>query len=194
METNIGFLALIFVINLAYVALNTIRFMLTMKGYRMVAPLVSMVEITIYVVGLGLVLDRLDNFLNIAAYAIGYGVGIAVGIRIEEYLALGYIMVTAIVPDIKSDIPEKLRNLGYGVTTSFAFGREGDRLVLEILTTRKSERKLYKQINEIEPKTFVISYEPKYINGGFWTKKVKKRKVALKKWSEAQRTAENEKE
>lgn len=194
METNIGFLALIFVINLAYVALNTIRFMLTMKGYRMVAPLVSMVEITIYVVGLGLVLDRLDNFWNIAAYAIGYGVGIAVGIRIEEYLALGYIMVTAIVPDIKSDIPEKLRNLGYGVTTSFAFGREGDRLVLEILTTRKSERKLYKQINEIEPKTFVISYEPKYINGGFWTKKVKKRKVALKKWSEAQRTAENEKE
>ena len=194
METNIGFLALIFVINLAYVALNTIRFMLTMKGYRLVAPLVSMVEITIYVVGLGLVRDRLDNFWNIAAYAIGYGVGIAVGIRIEEYLALGYIMVTAIVPDIKSDIPEKLRHLGYGVTTSFAFGREGDRLVLEILTTRKSERKLYKQINEIEPKTFVISYEPKYINGGFWTKKVKKRKIALKKWSEAQNTAESEKE
>lgn len=108
MDTSFQFLGLIFIINLAYVALNTIRFMLTMKGYRVIAPFVSMVEVTIYVVGLGLVLDRLDNFWNIAAYALGYGVGIAVGIQIEEYLALGHIMVTAIVPDIKSDIAEKV--------------------------------------------------------------------------------------
>lgn len=181
MDVDVKFLALIFLINLAYVALNTIRFMLTMKGYRLIAPFVSMVEITIYVVGLGLVLDRLDNFWNIAAYALGYGVGIAVGIQIEEYLALGHIMVTTIVPDIKSDISERLRELGYGVTTSSALGREGDRLVLEVLTTRKSERKLYKQISEIEPKAFVISYEPKFISGGFWTKKVKTRRMALKK-------------
>lgn len=184
MDTSLSFLGLIFIINLAYVALNTIRFMLTMKGYRRIAPLVSMVEITIYVLGLSLVLDRLDNFWNIAAYALGYGVGIAVGIQIEEYLALGHIMVTAIVPDIESEIAEKLRELGYGVTTSFALGKEGYRLVLEILTTRKSERKLYRQISEIEPKAFVISYEPKYISGGFWTKKVKKRRRALKQRGE----------
>ena len=184
MDTSLQFLGLIFIINLAYVALNTIRFMLTMKGYRMIAPFVAMVEVTIYVVGLGLVLDRLDNFWNIAAYALGYGVGIAVGIQIEEYLALGHIMVTAIVPDIESNIAENLRDLGYGVTTSYALGKEGDRLVLEILTTRKSERKLYKQISEIESKAFVISYEPKYISGGFWTKKVKKRRRALKQRGE----------
>ena len=145
--------------------------MLTMKSYRLAASLVSMVEVTIYVVGLGLVLDSLDNYLNLAVYALGYGVGIALGIKIEEFLALGYIMVTAIVPNLETKMPEELRNLGYGVTTSLAFGREGDRMVLEILTPRKTERKLYKQISEIEPKTFIISYEPKYINGGFWTKK-----------------------
>jgi uncharacterized protein YebE (UPF0316 family) len=93
-------------------------------------------------------------------------------------------MVTAVVPDIKSSIAENLRELGYGVTTSYALGKEGDRLVLEILTTRKSERKLYKQIGEIESKAFVISYEPKYISGGFWTKTVKKRRSALKKRGE----------
>ncbi|MER2173256.1 MAG: DUF2179 domain-containing protein [Carnobacterium sp.] len=180
MEVDLSFLLLIFVINVVYISLNTIRFMLTMKSYRLAASLVSMVEVTIYVVGLGLVLDSLDNYLNLAVYALGYGVGIALGIKIEEFLALGYIMVTAIVPDLETKMPEELRNLGYGVTTSLAFGREGDRMVLEILTPRKTERKLYKQISEIEPKTFIISYEPKYINGGFWTKKVKKRRKEIR--------------
>ena len=77
-------------------------------------------------------------------------------------------------------MPEELREMGYGVTTRLAFGREGDRMVLEILTPRKTERKLYKQISEIEPKTFIISYEPKYINGGFWTRKVKKRRKEIR--------------
>ncbi|AEB30304.1 hypothetical protein CAR_c16460 [Carnobacterium sp. 17-4] len=180
MEVDLSFLLLIFVINVVYISLNTIRFMLTMKSYRLAASLVSMVEVTIYVVGLGLVLDSLDNYLNLAVYALGYGVGIALGIKIEEFLALGYIMVTAIVPNLETKMPEELRNLGYGVTTSLAFGREGDRMVLEILTPRKTERKLYKQISEIEPKTFIISYEPKYINGGFWTKKVKKRRKEIR--------------
>lgn len=180
MEVDLSFLLLIFVINVVYISLNTIRFMLTMKSYRLAASLVSMVEVTIYVVGLGLVLDSLDNYLNLAVYALGYGVGIALGIKIEEFLALGYIMVTAIVPDLETKMPEELRNLGYGVTTSLAFGREGDRMVLEILTPRKTERKLYKQISEIEPKTFIISYEPKYINGGFWTRKVKKRRKEIR--------------
>ena len=180
MEVDLPFLLLIFIINVVYISLNTIRFMLTMKSYRLAASLVSMVEVTIYVVGLGLVLDSLDNYINLAVYALGYGVGIALGIKIEEFLALGYIMVTAIVPNVETKMPEELRDLGYGVTTSLAFGREGDRMVLEILTPRKKERKLYKQISEIEPKTFIISYEPKYINGGFWTRKVKKRRKEIR--------------
>ncbi len=173
-------LLVIFVINLCYVTLMTIRMMLTMKGYRLAASLTSMVEITIYIVGLGLVLDRLDNVWNIAAYALGYGVGIAAGIKIEEYLALGYIMVTAIIPRVDTDIPNQLREKGHGVTSSLALGKEGDRMVLEILTPRKTERKLYQEIKELEPKAFVISYEPKYISGGFWTKRVKKRRRQIK--------------
>ena len=54
-------------------------------------------------------------------------------------------------------------------------GLEGERLVLEILSPRKSEHELYRLIKEIEERAFIISYEPKYISGGFWTKKVRKR-------------------
>ncbi|RSU00047.1 hypothetical protein CBF37_01725 [Vagococcus vulneris] len=172
---DIKTLIMIFGINFCYITLNTIRFMLTMKGYRVAAPLVSMVEITIYIVGLSLVLNQMDNPLNIFVYALGYAVGISVGIRIEDHLALGYIMVTAIVPRSESTqgLANTIRQEGYGVTQSIADGRDGERLVLEILSARKTERTLYKLIKNLDEKAFIISYEPKYISGGFWTKRVR---------------------
>lgn len=167
----------IFLINFSYVTLNTLRFMLTMKGYRIAAPLVSMVEITIYIVGLSLVLDHIDSPINIFVYALGYAVGITVGIQIEDYLALGYIMVTVIIPvdDLKPDLTNLIREQGYGVTKSYGEGRDGQRVILEILSTRKSERALYKLIKELDERAFIISHEPKYISGGFWSKKLKTR-------------------
>lgn len=170
----------IFCINVVYVTLNTLRMMLTMKGYQSIAPFIAMVEIAIYVVGLGLVLDNLDNIFNVVAYALGFGVGIFTGMKIENYLALGYILVTTIVPEKGYEIANRLRDSGYGVTTTQAYGKEGDRFVLEILTPRMNERDLYVKIHEIEAKAFIISYEPRYINGGFWTKKIKKNKLSKK--------------
>lgn len=175
---DIKMLAMIFFINFAYVTLNTLRFMLTMKGYRILAPLMSMVEITIYILGLSMVLDRLDNPINLLTYALGYAIGISVGIKIEDKLALGYIMVTVILPtntDQEASLPRVLRKNGYGVTQSYGEGLEGERMVLEILSPRNTERTLYALIKEIEERAFIISYEPKYISGGFWTKKVHRR-------------------
>ncbi|MGO2083541.1 DUF2179 domain-containing protein [Vagococcus sp.] len=170
-------LLMIFTINFCYITLNTIRFMLTMKGYRIIAPLVSMVEITIYIVGLSLVLNRMDNPLNIFVYALGYAVGISVGIQIENYLALGYIMVTAIIPYdplVNAGLANQIREEGYGVTQSIGEGRDGERLILEILSSRKRERTLYQLVKTFDERAFIISYEPKYISGGFWTKSIRK--------------------
>ncbi|ANZ62352.1 hypothetical protein AYR62_08090 [Secundilactobacillus paracollinoides] len=175
MHVEVWTLVLIFTVNFVYITLNTIRYMLTMKGYRTLAPIISMVEITVYVVGLSLVLNRLDNILNIIAYALGYGVGVRVGIWVEDKLALGYIMATVILPNTDSDLPKILRQNGFGVTQSSAQGLEGQRLVLDILTPRNQERRLYAMVNEAEPKAFIITYEPKYISGGFWVKRVRNR-------------------
>lgn len=173
---DVKLLLMIFFINFAYITINTIRFMLTMKGYRILAPLLSMLEITIYILGLSMVLNRLDDPINLFVYALGYAVGISVGIKIEDKLALGYIMVTVILPGNtkqENSLPKILRKNGYGVTQSYAEGLEGERLVLEILSLRKNELELYALIKSIEERAFIISYEPKYISGGFWSKKVR---------------------
>lgn len=75
---------IIFSINIVYVTFFTVRMIMTLKGFRYLAALVSMVEVVIYIVGLGLVLDNLDQIQNLIAYAIGYGSGVVIGSKIEE--------------------------------------------------------------------------------------------------------------
>lgn len=165
----------IFMISFVYVTLSTIRFMLTMKGYRILAPLLSMVEIVIYVTGLSIVISSLDNPLNLAAYAIGYGVGIGLGIKIEDWLALGYTMVTVMTSDPTTSMTQKLREAGYGVTIVNAYGKDGERKMLHVLSTRKNERDLINKVLEVDEKAFIYSSDPKYIHGGFWSKRVRNR-------------------
>lgn len=168
---------IILVINIVYVSFFTIRMILTMKGQRYLAAFISTIEVVIYVIGLGLVLDNLDQIQNLIAYALGYGLGVIVGMKIEEKLALGYITVNVITKEYDKDLPRLLREKGYGVTTWLAQGREGDRQSMQILTPRKYELRLYQTIQEIDPKAFIIAYEPKTIHGGFWVKSVRKGKL-----------------
>lgn len=168
---------IILAINIVYVTFFTIRMILTLKGYRYIAALVSMVEVVVYIIGLGLVLDNLDKIQNVIAYAVGYGIGVIVGTKIEEKMALGYITVNVITADIDHAMPKLLRDKGYGVTDWAANGLEGNRSAMQILTPRKDELKLYAIIKEIDPKAFIIVYEPKTIHGGFWVKSVRKGKL-----------------
>ncbi|SQA04001.1 Uncharacterised protein [Staphylococcus aureus] len=92
------------------------RTILTLKGYRYIAASVSFLEVLVYIVGLGLVMSNLDHIQNIIAYAL-FSIGIIVGMKIEEKLALGYTVVNVTSAEYELDLPNELRNLGYGVRT-----------------------------------------------------------------------------
>jgi len=181
LDHALGMVVIILIINIVYVSFFTIRMILTLKGRKYLAALVSMFEVVFYVLGLGLVLDNMDAIQNVIAYAVGFATGVIVGMKIEEKLALGYITVNVISSNPDLDFTRKLRDEGYGVTSWISYGMEGDRLSMQILTPRKYEILLYEKIKDIDPKAFIISYEPTQINGGFWLKQVRKGNLSQKK-------------
>ncbi|QAS52143.1 DUF2179 domain-containing protein [Halobacillus litoralis] len=176
-ENPLMLIVIILAVNIVYVSFFTLRMIFTLKGQRYFAAFISMFEIVTYIYGLGLVLDRLDQIENVIAYAVGYGLGVIVGMKIEEKLALGYITVNVISSDPDIEFTRRLREKGYGVTSWYAYGMEGDRLAMQILTPRKYELALYETIRHIDPKAFIVAYEPKQIHGGFWAKSVKRGKI-----------------
>lgn len=166
------FFAIILIIQIIYVSFFTLRMIFTLKGKRYLAASISMLEVAIYITGLSIVLDRLDDPINLFAYSLGYGLGVIAGTKIEEILALGYVTVQVISQYTDDLLPNTLREKGYGVTSWFAQGKDGDRLVLYVLTRRKNQIKLFDLIKDLDPKAFVMSHEPTFFQGGFWTKKI----------------------
>lgn len=166
-------LALIIIINVAYMTMTTLRLILVIKGYPKAASFLSMLEVFIYLLGLTLVLDDLSNPWNMAAYCLGWGLGVFVGSLIEGKLALGYVLFEIIINLDDADIVNELRSKGYGVTSWLADGKEGQKICMRVIAKRKNEKKLRNTVLQLWPKAFVISYEPSKLNGGFLVKQMK---------------------
>ncbi|MGM0882816.1 MAG: DUF2179 domain-containing protein [Bacillota bacterium] len=162
------------VINITYVSLFTLRLIFLIKGRRGAASLLAMVEVFIYLAGLNLVLQNLSNPIHMAAYCLGFGAGVYLGSRIEEYMALGYSVVQVIADSVETTLPDKLRSYGYGVTSWQADGKDGKRLVMQVLVKRSNEKRLMASIAADAPRAFVISHEPRHFKGGFWTKMIER--------------------
>lgn len=166
-------LGIILAIQVVYVSAYTLRMILTLKGQKYIAAVISILEITIYVLGLNMVLNYLDQIVYLIVYALGYALGILFGSWIEEKLALGYVTLKVISIAPNSGLPVLLREKGFGVTSWIGTGKDGERLVMEILSRRKYQDKVYNLVLECDPKAFVITIEPKRFHGGFWTKVLK---------------------
>jgi uncharacterized protein YebE (UPF0316 family) len=164
---------IILAVQISYVTLYTLRMIFTVKGRFYWASLISTIEVFIYVTGLTMVLNKLDNYWNLLAYCLGYGLGILTGSLIENKMALGYVSVQIITGREHYCVAEKLRENGFGVTSWKAEGRDADRFVMEVMAKRKNEASLYKIIDSLCPNAFVISHEPRNFRGGFWMHKVR---------------------
>ncbi|MEK3884323.1 DUF2179 domain-containing protein [Paenibacillus sp. PL2-23] len=162
----------IMALQITYVSMLSVRFILMVKGFRYIASMMSAVEIGIYVIGFKLVLDNLDNPVNLLIYCLSYGAGVLLGVKIEERLALGYITVQITTKEEFGELADQLRAKGYGVTRWAGDGLEGRRWVHNVVLPRKRHQQLHRDALAIDPNCFIVSYEPKAFHGGFMVRRM----------------------
>ncbi|WP_422484600.1 DUF2179 domain-containing protein [Gudongella sp. DL1XJH-153] len=172
---------LILLLQLIYVPILTLRTIFLVKNMTVVASFLGFLEALVYVFGLSLVFSGNQGTLAMIVYAGGFGVGILVGGYVENKLAIGYNNFVVNMMNKNTDLIARLRNEGFGVTVYEGEGRDSKRYRLDILTKRNREKELLQLIDEYEPQSFVVSYEPRRFRGGFLLKTMKKqRKIHLK--------------
>jgi len=113
-------------------------------------------------------------------YAIGFALGLILGIYVEQKLAIGFSSLSVNIEHDNDALVEKLRNEGFGVTIYSGKGKEGKRTNLDILTRRKHEKRLFAIISVYEPKAFIMSFEPKMFRGGYLAEMMNRRSRGLK--------------
>ncbi|HHX86669.1 MAG TPA: DUF2179 domain-containing protein [Firmicutes bacterium] len=159
---------LIFLSRVLDVSLGTLRIIYLTRGRSKIAALIGFVEIVIYVVALGVVIDNLDRPLNVIIYALGFAAGTLVGGFIEEKIAVGHVTVQVVTMKGGGELEEKLREMGYGVTAIDCFGRDGIHRILHILMRRRNLDQFFELTQQVDHQALVSVMDTRTIRGGYF--------------------------
>jgi uncharacterized protein YebE (UPF0316 family) len=166
---------IIFVAQLIYVPIFSLRTIMMVKGMKEKAAVLGAIEGIIYVVALGIVFSDLSNYLNMIAYALGFGIGLYIGQIIEQKLAIGFVSIEVNIMNRNEELTRHLRDEGFSVSTSEVEGmNHARRYRLDCTARRDREDEFIKIVSTYEPSAFIVSYEPRNFKGGYITKAMKK--------------------
>ena len=156
-STVISTSILIFVLRVINIALDTLRVMFVVQRKRVLSALVGFVQALMWIVVIKAVLDNLENFYSIVAYAGGYSAGILVGMALEERLAIGFSHVRIVTSEDTPHMSTTLRKAGYGVTDYIGQGKDGRVLEVNVIAKRRDLTHIEKIASQVDPNCFVTS-------------------------------------
>ena len=109
---------LIFVGKVTEVSVGTLRIMFVSKGRKLIGTLFGVVEISLWVVIAGSVLtDLYTDPMKAVVYCAAFVCGIYLGMRIEQWLAVGLTSMHIVCSAADSvEVAKALRESGFGVT------------------------------------------------------------------------------
>lgn len=158
----------IFAARTVNIALDTLRFMFSLRGKRAISWVLGFVESVLFVMVIGQVLNNLSNPLNIIGYAAGFATGTVLGMAIEKRLAIGYTRFSIISRSHSTEIADVLRGEGYGVTEIPARGRESNFMLVDCHVRRKQADDVEALALKIDPEAFITAEEVTPRRSGVW--------------------------
>lgn len=160
----------IFVARVLDMSLDVLRILMLTKGKKLAATLIGFVEVTIFIVALGKVMEGgMNDPFKVIAYAGGFATGNYVGAVIENLLAVGYVSIQVFPRrDKVGDTINRLRAEGFGVTSVVGAGRGGPRTILFVMVKRKDLNRMLNILDELDPNTFYNISDSRNIRGGIF--------------------------
>jgi len=161
-------LFLILILKAVEVAIATLRSILINKGYRRQGTMLSFVEVLLWTfVASRVIMGMADAPIKGIMYSIGFSIGVYVGSRIESYIAMGQVLIQAIVSkELSVTITNSLRDMGYAVTTMEAQGRDSQKAVLMIFAKRKGKEEIIGEIQQLDETAMIITNDVTNLRGG----------------------------
>jgi uncharacterized protein YebE (UPF0316 family) len=161
-------LAIIFFAKIIEVSLATLRQILINKGYRRVGTILSFFEILLWTfVASRVIIGITEAPVKGIVYSIGFSLGVYIGSRIENFIAMGKVLIQTIVSRENSDaVTGLLRGKGYAVTTMDARGRDSDKTVLMIFANRKGKEEIIREIHRLDGTAMIITNDVSTLHGG----------------------------
>jgi uncharacterized protein YebE (UPF0316 family) len=181
-------IVLILILQLFYVPMLALRTISMVKKLTLLTAFFGFLESLIYVFGLAIVFSGEQSIYEMLIYAVGFSLGLIVGIYIEKRIAIGHTSIQVNMRNNNVEMINHLREQGFGVTVFQGEGKDSIRYRLEVLTKRSREIELMGIIDTFEPTAFVVSYEPTRLKGGYLEVLMSKQNKILAKGTRISKT------
>lgn len=124
-------------------------------GWSWRASVLGFVEVLIWALAVGGLINYITHPLALLAYAGGFATGNLVGMKIEQRLALGIRIVRIVNRDATRALSRELRERGYRVTKVEGEGRDGPVEISFAVVKRRALEDLMELVAEIAPEALV---------------------------------------
>ncbi len=158
----------LFCLRIVDMSLFTVRFMLTMRGKRLLAWLFAFSGSLAYVIGVRSVLADMSDWGKMLGYGFGYATGMLVGLWLEERLAVGYVQYRIVSPGRGPALVERLRGAGFAVTELPGRGRDGTVTLLQCSVPRRRAPDLERLALDEDPQAFITAQDVRPLQRGYW--------------------------
>lgn len=162
----------VFFVRILDVSMGTFRTVITVKGNRIMATIISFFEALIWfiIVKEALTTDMKSIWIALA-YAGGFSIGTYTGSLVSTRFIKGTVGLQVILSNQNDSIVEQLRKRGYGVSVVDVRGQKNEikyMLLIEIHNNRYGE--LSSLIKKLDDKAFIVASETKYVVNGYFGK------------------------
>ncbi len=163
--------AVVFVAILAQVLIGTVRVIMMVKNQKIIAIIMGFVEAAIGLSNIILVISNAVksgmNLYIILFYSIGFAFGLSLGMFISKKISKDILSVNIITKKTDSQLEQLLRKNGFGVTCYQGTGKDGNRIVLNVVCLKSSLQKLTEFVNTIDKRAMITTHVIEEISGGF---------------------------
>lgn len=150
------------------VSIGTVRVIFVSRGYKNLAPFLGFVEVIIWLVAIGQIMQQLDNFMSYIGYGVGFATGNYIGIILVEKMTLGTVVIRIIPKIDTTQLVKRLRDANYGVTTMDAEGKAGPVKIIFSIVKKKHLRDALAIVNECNPNAFYTIEDVQSVNEGYF--------------------------
>jgi uncharacterized protein YebE (UPF0316 family) len=156
---------LIILARICDVSFGTVRIILIGKGYKNIAPIVSFGEAFTWIIAVSQIMQNFDQIQYYIAYAIGYALGTFIGMKIEDRLSLGQVVIRIITHTDFSDLIKSLKENNYNFTVLDAEGKFGHVKMIFMITQRHTVNEAIQIIDKENAAAFYSIEDIRYVKG-----------------------------
>ncbi len=155
---------LIFCARILDVTVATLRLMFLARGAKTPTVITGFFEALIWIIIISQVIRNLDNVMSYVAYAGGFAAGSYIGMRIEERLALGKVVLRVILRKPGDVVVNALREQHHSLTCVDAEGARGPVQILFMVLKRSEIKAVLALIKQYNPNAFYTIEDVRYVS------------------------------